>query len=85
MGYMNREIYPKVKVIMNQSIKEAKNFDDSKVRPEHIVLSMLITGLIFMSVSLSKSVEPTAEANIVSHIGTPVFIFNIDNAPPGLP
>ena len=41
MGYMNREIYPKVKVIMNQSIKEAKNFDDSKVRPEHIVLSML--------------------------------------------
>ena len=41
MGYMNREIYPKVKVIMNQSIKEAKNFDDSKVRPEHIILSML--------------------------------------------
>ena len=41
MGYMNREIYPKVKVIMNQSIKEAKNFDDSKVRPEHIVLSIL--------------------------------------------
>ncbi len=41
MGYMNREIYPKVKIIMNQSIKEAKNFDDSKVRPEHIVLSML--------------------------------------------
>ena len=38
---MNREIYPKVKVIMNQSIKEAKNFDDSKVRPEHIVLSIL--------------------------------------------
>jgi ATP-dependent Clp protease ATP-binding subunit ClpC len=41
MGYMNREIYPKVKVIMNQSIKEAKNFDDSRVRPEHIILSML--------------------------------------------
>ncbi len=41
MGYMNREIYPKVKVIMNQSIKEAKNFDDSKVRPEHIILSIL--------------------------------------------
>jgi len=41
MGYMNREIYPKVKIIMNQSIKEAKNFDDSKVRPEHIVLSIL--------------------------------------------
>lgn len=38
---MNREIYPKVKIIMNQSIKEAKNFDDSKVRPEHIILSIL--------------------------------------------
>jgi ATP-dependent Clp protease ATP-binding subunit ClpC len=41
---MNREIYPKVKVIMNNSIKEAKTFEDVKVRPEHIVLSMLIDG-----------------------------------------
>lgn len=32
---------PKVKVIMNQSVKEAKSFDDIKVRPEHIVLSIL--------------------------------------------
>lgn len=39
---MNREIYPKVKIIMHQSIKEAKAFDDSKIRPEHIILSMMI-------------------------------------------
>ena len=39
---MNREIYPKVKIIMNQAIKEAKAFDDTKIRPEHIILSMMI-------------------------------------------
>jgi ATP-dependent Clp protease ATP-binding subunit ClpC len=39
---MNREILPKLKVIINFAIKEAKTFDDSKVRPEHIVLSMLL-------------------------------------------
>ena len=38
---MNREIYPKVKIIMTNSIKEAKNFDDVKLRPEHIILSIL--------------------------------------------
>jgi ATP-dependent Clp protease ATP-binding subunit ClpC len=38
---MNREIYPKVKIIMNQSIKEAKLFGDVKVRPEHIIMSMI--------------------------------------------
>lgn len=41
---MNREIYPKVKIIMNHSVKEAKSFDDNKVRPEHIIMSMLIDG-----------------------------------------
>jgi ATP-dependent Clp protease ATP-binding subunit ClpC len=39
---MNREIYPKVKIIMNHSVKEAKSFDDNKVRPEHIILSILV-------------------------------------------
>jgi len=39
---MNREIYPKVKLIITQSMKEAKSFDDVKVRPEHIVMSMLL-------------------------------------------
>jgi len=38
---MNREIYPKVKIIINQATEEAKSFDDVKVRPEHIVLSIL--------------------------------------------
>lgn len=39
---MNREILPKVKSIINQAIKEAKSFDDVKVRPEHIILSTLL-------------------------------------------
>jgi ATP-dependent Clp protease ATP-binding subunit ClpC len=39
---MNREIYPKVKLIITQSMKEAKSFDDVKVKPEHIVMSILI-------------------------------------------
>lgn len=38
---MNREIYPKVKKIIGQAMKEAKSFGDVKVRPEHVVLSML--------------------------------------------
>jgi len=39
---MNREIYPKVKIIMSHSVKEAKSFDDVKVKPEHIILSILV-------------------------------------------
>lgn len=39
---MNREVYPKVKLIISHSMKEAKSFDDVKVRPEHIVLSILL-------------------------------------------
>lgn len=39
---MNRDVYPKVKVIIDESMKEAKAFNDSKVRPEHLVLSMLM-------------------------------------------
>jgi ATP-dependent Clp protease ATP-binding subunit ClpA len=39
---MKREPYPKVKVIITQSMKEAKSFDDVNVKPEHIILSILI-------------------------------------------
>lgn len=39
---MNREILPKVKSIINQAMKEAKSFDDVKVRPEHIIMSTLL-------------------------------------------
>jgi ATP-dependent Clp protease ATP-binding subunit ClpC len=38
---MNREVYPKVKQIMSKSAVEAKVFEDIKVRPEHILLSLL--------------------------------------------
>ena len=38
---MNKEISPKVKSIINQAMKEAESFDDIKLRPEHIILSML--------------------------------------------
>ena len=39
---MNREIEPKVKLIISHSMKEAKSFDDVEVKPEHFVLSILI-------------------------------------------
>jgi ATP-dependent Clp protease ATP-binding subunit ClpC len=39
---MNREIFPKVKEIITMSMKEAKSFEDVKVRPEHIIMSMLV-------------------------------------------
>ena len=38
---MNRELYPKVKFIINKANEESKNFDDNKVRPEHIVISLI--------------------------------------------
>lgn len=36
-----REILPKVKTVMQNSMKEAKSFDDVKVRPEHVFLAIL--------------------------------------------
>jgi ATP-dependent Clp protease ATP-binding subunit ClpC len=39
---MNRFPSPKVTSIMQNSMKEAKSFDDVKVRPEHVFLSILI-------------------------------------------
>jgi ATP-dependent Clp protease ATP-binding subunit ClpC len=38
---MQREILPKLKIIISKSNDEAKSFHDIKVRPEHIVLSMI--------------------------------------------
>ncbi len=39
---MDRRIDPKVKIIMNQAIREAKDHDDNKIKPEHVILSMMI-------------------------------------------
>ena len=39
---MNKDIHPKLKAIINQAIKESQSFDDLKVRPEHLILSMII-------------------------------------------
>ncbi len=41
---MNREILPKLKLIIAEATKEAKLFDDIKVKPEHLVLSMISHG-----------------------------------------
>jgi ATP-dependent Clp protease ATP-binding subunit ClpC len=38
---MNKDIHPKLKAIINQAIKESQSFDDLKVRPEHLILSIL--------------------------------------------
>ena len=39
---MNREIVPKVKVIINDAIKEAKANEDTHVKPEHILMALLL-------------------------------------------
>lgn len=38
---MNREVEPKVKIIITNATKEAVNLDDNQLRPEHIILSIL--------------------------------------------
>ena len=38
---MNKDIHPKLKAIINQAIRESQSFDDLKVRPEHLILSIL--------------------------------------------
>jgi len=39
---MEHEIYPKVKIIITNAKEEAKKLADNKIRPEHIILSILI-------------------------------------------
>lgn len=38
---MNKDIHPKLKAIINQAIKDSQSLDDLKVRPEHLILSIL--------------------------------------------
>jgi ATP-dependent Clp protease ATP-binding subunit ClpC len=38
---MNREIIPKLKLIINEAVKEAKSMDDTLVKPEHILIAIL--------------------------------------------
>ena len=37
---MDRKIDPKVKIIMNQAIREAKDHDDNKIKPETIIIQL---------------------------------------------
>jgi len=39
---MTNEIGPKVKDIMQKAIKEARDYDDSELKPEHILISILL-------------------------------------------
>jgi ATP-dependent Clp protease ATP-binding subunit ClpC len=39
---MNREIVPKVKLILNNAMNEAKSNEDILVRPEHILIAILL-------------------------------------------
>jgi ATP-dependent Clp protease ATP-binding subunit ClpC len=39
---MDKPINPRVKLIMNQAIREAKEHDDNRIKPEHVILSMMI-------------------------------------------
>lgn len=38
---MNREIIPKLKLIINEAVKEAKSMDDTLVKPEHILIAII--------------------------------------------
>ena len=54
---MNREIIPKVKKIINNSMTIAKEMDSGKVTPEHITLSILKDkGKIILTVPFGKPV-----------------------------
>jgi ATP-dependent Clp protease ATP-binding subunit ClpC len=50
----NNEIEPKVKLIINKAMGEANIFDDHNVRPEHILLSILLDGDNQCIVALNK-------------------------------
>jgi len=39
---MDRKIDQTVKMVMNQAIQEAKDHDDNKIKPEHVIMSMMI-------------------------------------------
>jgi ATP-dependent Clp protease ATP-binding subunit ClpA len=39
---MNRDVYPKVKFIINKANEESRQLDDDCVRPEHIVMALIM-------------------------------------------
>lgn len=41
---MRNNVNPKVKMVMNNAIREAKNHDDDSVKPEHIILAIMNDG-----------------------------------------
>ena len=41
---MNKDIHEKVKLIIKDANKESKMYGDNRIRPEHIVLALLIDG-----------------------------------------
>jgi ATP-dependent Clp protease ATP-binding subunit ClpC len=58
---MNREIIPKLKIIIGEAVKEAKEMGDSYVKPEHIILAMIgdnnngcVDALRSLNVNLDK-------------------------------
>jgi ATP-dependent Clp protease ATP-binding subunit ClpC len=58
---MNREIIPKLKIIIGEAVKEAKEMGDNYVKPEHIILAMIgdnnngcVDALRSLNVNLDK-------------------------------
>jgi len=58
---MNREIIPKLKIIIGEAVKEAKSMDDTLVKPDHIIMAIISDNnngcsdvLKKMSVNLSE-------------------------------
>jgi len=67
---MNREVEPKVKLIIANAMIEAKNLDDNKLRPEHIILSLLHDNNNTCTTILSKLGVDVIELydRIIDHI-----------------
>lgn len=66
---MNREIIPKVKLIIGKANETAREYDDNSVRPEHIILSILnddnnlcVTYLKEMGADLNELYKDIAES-----------------------
>ena len=66
---MNREIIPKVKVIIGRANETAREYDDNMVRPEHIMLSILnddnnlcVSFLKEMDIDLNELYDDIAES-----------------------
>jgi ATP-dependent Clp protease ATP-binding subunit ClpA len=52
---MNREIVPKVKYIIDKAMKEAKDNEETHLKPEHVFMALLLDEKLKTKTNLSSS------------------------------